>query len=346
MWIRNCILSVSEYFLASQEAPCKEISLCHRPIEERDFFEIVLEHVEKNGDDLRFASERLRNDEKVVMAAVRQKGSSLRYASDRLRNDMDVIKVAIGRDIWALNWVSDSIKNDAEFAKMAVSICPDFLEKFPEHIRDNREVVMRAAHSMFVGYNFACISERLRDDKELVRIALTNHRVDIRSMSSRLKDDEEIILEAVSSNWKRMKHASYRLADDERFVREAMSWDSRVAKYASERLKDDKDFMLFVVGENWKCIEYASERLKDDEDFMLSAAQLCRHNQANKFLIVCASERLKDDDDFVYSYIFENGGPAIKYASDRLKIKLENRVSSSDDDDYHEYHTINTMFMN
>jgi hypothetical protein len=55
--------------------------------------EVVLEAVKKNGDDLGYASEELRNDFDVVLEAVKKNGIALGYASDRLKKNKDIIDI-------------------------------------------------------------------------------------------------------------------------------------------------------------------------------------------------------------------------------------------------------------
>ena len=55
----------------------------------------MLEAVKQDGGALRFASEELRDDKKVVLEAVKQDGRALRFASEKLCNDKD-IQIAAG----------------------------------------------------------------------------------------------------------------------------------------------------------------------------------------------------------------------------------------------------------
>lgn len=50
------------------------------------------------GENLKLASDHLKDDKEVVMAAVKSYGLALKYASDRLKNDRDVILAAVSKD--------------------------------------------------------------------------------------------------------------------------------------------------------------------------------------------------------------------------------------------------------
>ena len=60
-----------------------------------------------NGQELYYASEKLRDDDDVVMAAVTNKGLILKYASKRLRADKKIALAAVKSDKRALDYISD-----------------------------------------------------------------------------------------------------------------------------------------------------------------------------------------------------------------------------------------------
>eukprot|EP00972_Heterocapsa_arctica_P068648 10144265-Heterocapsa_arctica.AAC.1 len=56
-----------------------------------------MEAVQLHGDALRFASEELKSDRKVVMEAVKQAGSALQDASEELKGDREFVT-----EVWRL----------------------------------------------------------------------------------------------------------------------------------------------------------------------------------------------------------------------------------------------------
>jgi hypothetical protein len=55
--------------------------------ETRDNKEKVLEAISGDGDNIKYASERLKGDRDVVLAAVAKSSSNLQYASVQMRDD-------------------------------------------------------------------------------------------------------------------------------------------------------------------------------------------------------------------------------------------------------------------
>ena len=81
------------------------------------------------------------------------------------------------------------------------------------------EVEALAAFSSFA---LSSAPERLKDDKEVVLLALINNGLALREASERLKDDKEVVLRAVG-------------------------FHPFALFYASERLKDNKEVALIAV---------------------------------------------------------------------------------------------------
>jgi CxxC motif-containing protein len=88
-----------------------------------------LKIVKAAGDEdigaLGYASERLRNDKKLVMSSVKVWGQTLQFASEELRNDKQVVLAAIKARASAIYYASDSLKNDPVFIKAAKKIDDD-----------------------------------------------------------------------------------------------------------------------------------------------------------------------------------------------------------------------------
>ncbi len=88
-----------------------------KSITENSSKEEVLVGLKKNGLNLQFASEALKNDKEVVLAAVRQHGWALSFASATLKKDIDVLRTS-----WAAKLkgngsldVHEKIKNNPLF---------------------------------------------------------------------------------------------------------------------------------------------------------------------------------------------------------------------------------------
>ena len=65
-----------------------------------------------NCEILRYASEQLQDDARIVLKAVSQNGGALEYASERLRGDKDIVLVAVDNRGMALRYASPELCAD------------------------------------------------------------------------------------------------------------------------------------------------------------------------------------------------------------------------------------------
>ena len=109
----------------------------------------------------------------------------------------------------------------------------DCKEEVKEMVNINGELLMLA-------------SDALRDDDEIVRIALRNDGLALSFVSERLSNDYDVVKIAIN-NW----GGSFGLA--------------------KLKFRDDKDLALLAVGTCSMAVEYLSNRLKDDYDIFEKA---------------------------------------------------------------------------
>merc|ERR1719162_1422581 len=69
----------------------------------------------------------------------------------------------------------------------------------------------------------------------------------LRHASSTLRNDKEIVMLAVSECGSMLRHASSTLKDDKEVVLAALKNDSSALEYAGEKMKDNKEVALVVI---------------------------------------------------------------------------------------------------
>merc|ERR1712224_1107117 len=80
-----------------------------RVFDQRHF---MMEALEKDPLNLRFASKELRSDKELVLYAVKLCWKALEFASYELRSDQDVVTAALAQTPLALQFAADTIKDD------------------------------------------------------------------------------------------------------------------------------------------------------------------------------------------------------------------------------------------
>ena len=80
----------------------------------------MLAAVTAHGPTLQFASDELRDDDRIVRAACENDGTSLRFASSRLKADKITVLKAVRSKGHALNYAAEALKGDFEIVKTAL----------------------------------------------------------------------------------------------------------------------------------------------------------------------------------------------------------------------------------
>ena len=124
------------------------------------------------------------------------------------------------------------------------------LDRVPEHllncsdaIKDNRALVLKAITTD--GGLFVAVSERLKDDKNLLLVAIENgsnldYRLNnspLKFASERLRNDKDIVLTAIHKNSSALEFASDSLKNDKEVVLAAVTDDVRNIKFASKEIQ-------------------------------------------------------------------------------------------------------------
>jgi hypothetical protein len=202
-------------------------------------------------------------------------------------------------------------------AKAAIElVTQDFFafENLPLEFRSNKAVVLAAVAHDDVGVCLKYASDELKNDREVVFIAVENAGSSLEYASDEMKVDKEIVLTAIANNEIALMYAAESMKKDKEvmllaiskdlsflfyaekeIVLEAVSADGNRLKFVSEKFKDDKEIVLAAVRNNGKCLEFASFNLRNDID-VVTAAVL---NDSS--CIDFASDKLKLNKD-VFSF--------------------------------------------
>ena len=195
-----------------------EDSLCFKEmIEFHDDYDVAKAALKKDGLNLSYLSNDLKNNKELVLIAVNQRGSGIQYASDDLRADEEVINAAINNMPGAIKFINPKTK-DLYIKKIQYSL--KFADEGKPEFFDDKDIVKilietaASKHTNLSWLFYNRISDRLRCDKEIALQALRTFDTDdtvLKYLCDDLKDDEEVVHLAVSKNKDNIFYASKRL---------------------------------------------------------------------------------------------------------------------------------------
>ena len=82
----------------------------------------------------------------------------------------------------------------------------------------------------------------------------------LKYVSDKLKDDKEVVIEAIKRNGLALEFASDRLKDDKDIVIEAVKNNGFALEFASDRLKNDKEIVFNAVKNNIYSLKFANKK--------------------------------------------------------------------------------------
>jgi hypothetical protein len=89
--------------------------------------------------------------------------------------------------------------------------------------------------------------------------------------SAELKNDKEVVLVAVAQNGRALVHASVELKNDKEVVLAAVARNGLALQFAPAKLKNDKEVVLAAVASFGHALQFASAALKSDKEVVLAA---------------------------------------------------------------------------
>ncbi len=163
----------------------------------------------------------------------------------------------------------------------------------------------------------------MKNDKEVVMVAVTNDGWALQYASSELRNDNSVVFGAVKNNGNVLEYASDELKNDKDFMMKVVPHSGCTLRFASDELKNDVQVVVSAVKQNPVAIRYASASLLDaNADFILQcvgevgANILSVTHYDGKSVVV----PLKWKDDFeVMVRAVKLNRDCLEYVSDRLK---------------------------
>jgi hypothetical protein len=242
-----------------------------------------------NGWALRFASERLRNNDAFIQKAVQKGFHSLRFASDHLRGNEQIVSLAVEANVQTLGFARDSVKNDENFIiKTVLEKNGMNLQHLNEAMKDNKKLVLAAVKKQGLALQFASL--RLKKDQDIARAAFINCTDSLPYTNFRnIRNNKEFMFSLIRYNWCAFKFSGWRVKEDREIVEYVMrqegarlkrNYNKRtnkktrdmdtLFKLAHPTLKNDRDFILRLVKHNSLVYLHAGVNAKYDREVLLT----------------------------------------------------------------------------
>ncbi|EFC48134.1 predicted protein [Naegleria gruberi] len=113
----------------------------------KDDKELMLKAIRKQGECIKFASEKLRNKKAVVLMAVKSNPLALQFVEEKFKNDKSIVSKAVKLNGAALKFASDTFKSDPEIVMQAVNSNPYSIAHATDNLKNDPKIAMAAIKS-------------------------------------------------------------------------------------------------------------------------------------------------------------------------------------------------------
>ena len=232
------------------------------------------------------------DNKEFVMENLKTGGWNLKYVSDRLRNDPEVVMEAIKSYELAFEYASDRLKNDKDFVMKVLEIEGSLLLNASKELQKDKELILKAfktENNMFIrtgemcDYSDSIIEnlpdyEKLREDKEIALGLVKSYGRKIKYLPEKLQKDKDIILTAVKT------YASILFNENidygKEFAKECAKINGDVYPFLKSEYKKDIEIVEEVIKNNGEVLKYLPDEIKDNKKIVLKA--LAKRNYSFK----------------------------------------------------------------
>ena len=158
------------------------------------------------------------DDRDMIKLAISVNGENLTYASSRLKEDNEICLMALQQTGLALPYVKGSIRNETQLIKPLLLSTECVLQGIPAKYCNDPDIVLHAVRRDHTQLQYA--SESLRANRTVVSAVVCQPHKNktvpaaVKWISDELKDDTELMLQAVKANPQAYTYISPRLKQD------------------------------------------------------------------------------------------------------------------------------------
>ena len=186
-----------------------------------------------------------------MLEIVKKNGLNLKYASEELKNNKQVVLAAINQSPWAFKYASEALQQDYNIAFLTVSLDSVLLKDMSKELKNNRDIVLAAINSVDnvkSAYSVRFASDELKNDKEIILSAISKNVYVLQFASINLRDDTDIILAAIEQDpYYALKLASNNIRKNKDIVLAALKKDKDSFEYASEEFTNNEKFLKLYL---------------------------------------------------------------------------------------------------
>jgi hypothetical protein len=284
----------------------------------QDDKEVMLKALQfANETDLKFISDRLKQDNDIAVAIVNSstKIKMLQHVSDKCKTSMRVISAAIKADVKNGRYVPYELLNRESAISKLVLINGSIMGYAPASVRDNERIAYISITNDTKSVKY--LSKKVRSIKKFMLRVVKMNGLKLQYASAELREDLDVAGAAVTQNGKAMQW-TLGVAEQNRDIMKLAIIQNPDAMYQTYLpcFRGDRELMLMAITKNGEILSHTTTRLRNDREIVMAAI---KHKICN---FRYASKELKDDDDLAL-IVFNEDKDMFQHLSPRLQNDMK-----------------------
>lgn len=254
-------------------------------------YEIVKKAVSLNGTMLEYASSELQNNEEIVSIAIGlnndksigkyHDGNNLKYASDRFKKDKKFVLYAVKSMEKNSIEIYGYFLNDVDVMNIVISRFPYVIEDAQIEV-DNIDIAKKLLDENW--WYFRYLSNNLKNNDEIVALALNKNFLNIYNCNSRILNNIEFIKIPFNNTYESFSEKCLRndkdvqktfnkiisnFKNDIELAKYILKKDANYFKLFNPYLKDNLEVCNIVIDENYNYYDMMGESVKNNREIIL-----------------------------------------------------------------------------
>ena len=251
--------------------------------------DIVLSAVEKNGNNLKYASDELKKDREVFLAAIvpvlpfetLTANEAMKYADKSFLSDFEIARVAVASSGNSLQYFADEIRQDKDIVSIAVNNSPHALEFADKSLLSDKDFILSLPSSAFKA--FSILGDKLKKDHDVVAKAIAMDCNLYQDLPKNLKEDLFIFTEALKDRSfasrkslpLMVENAPLIITQDVNTCKKIISRDLSFFQYLPISLQSNEQIISF-----WSKLETKNYSELDEEDLIIFLPLISRDQKS------------------------------------------------------------------
>ncbi len=167
-------------------------------------------------DNLKFASDELKDDEQLIEPFLTQSyNSAFKYASERLRSNKSLALKGLRHNVDIFKYLSQELRGDEELVKLAVYGNVNNLKYTDSKYRGDRDFILSVLELGHSGYRMLeFLSDELKADRTIVEKAVELNGDELKYADPKFLDDKSVVLKAIDGHGSIFDLLSEEMASD------------------------------------------------------------------------------------------------------------------------------------